>query len=43
MRIVVSGSHCSGKSTLIEDFVAAHPEYVHEPEPNPRVSIFGRR
>lgn len=33
MRIVVSGSHCSGKSTLIEDFVAAHPEYVHEPEP----------
>jgi len=33
MRIAVSGSHCSGKSTLIEDFLAAHPEYVHEPEP----------
>lgn len=33
MRIAVSGSHCSGKSTLIEDFVASHPEYVHEPEP----------
>ncbi|HYC94032.1 MAG TPA: ATP-binding protein [Thermoanaerobaculia bacterium] len=33
MRIVVSGTHCTGKSTLAEDFVAAHPEYVHEPEP----------
>jgi hypothetical protein len=27
MRIVVSGTHASGKSTLIADFVAAHPEY----------------
>jgi len=33
VRIAVSGSHCSGKSTLIEDFVAVHREYVHEPEP----------
>lgn len=33
MRIAVSGTHCSGKSTLIEDFVAAHADYVHEPEP----------
>jgi hypothetical protein len=33
LRIAVSGTHCSGKTTLIEDFVAAHPEYVHEPEP----------
>lgn len=33
MRIAVSGTHCSGKSTLVEDFVAAHPEYLHEPEP----------
>lgn len=33
MRIAVSGTHCSGKSTLVEDFVAAHPDYVHEPEP----------
>ena len=33
MRIAVSGSHCSGKSTLIDDFLAAHPNYVHEPEP----------
>jgi len=27
MRIVVSGTHASGKSTLIADFVAAHPEF----------------
>lgn len=33
MRIAVSGTHCSGKSTLVEDFLAAHPDYVHEPEP----------
>ncbi len=33
MRIAVSGTHGSGKSTLVEDFVVAHREYVHEPEP----------
>lgn len=33
MRIAVSGTHCSGKSTLVEDFAAAHRDYVHEPEP----------
>ena len=33
MRIVVSGTHCSGKSTLVSDFLAAHRDYVHEPEP----------
>lgn len=33
VRIAVSGTHCSGKSTLIDDFLAAHREYVHEPEP----------
>lgn len=33
VRIAVSGSHCSGKSTLIEDFLAVHREYIHEPEP----------
>ncbi len=27
MRIVVSGTHASGKSTLIGDFSAAHPDY----------------
>ena len=33
MRIAVSGTHASGKSTLIEAFLARHPEYTHEPEP----------
>jgi predicted ATPase len=33
MRIAVSGTHSSGKSTLIEEFLRAHPEYFHEPEP----------
>lgn len=28
MRIVVSGTHASGKSTLISDFHAAHPRYT---------------
>lgn len=33
MRIAVSGTHCSGKSTLAADFAAAHPDYIHLPEP----------
>ena len=33
MRIAVAGTHASGKSTLIADFLATHPEYAHEPEP----------
>lgn len=33
MRIAVSGTHCSGKSTLVDDFLRSHPEYIHEPEP----------
>ncbi len=28
MRIVVSGTHASGKSTLISDFAVRHPRYV---------------
>ncbi|WP_203580234.1 AAA family ATPase [Microbacterium hibisci] len=28
MRIVVSGTHASGKSTLISDFARRHPEFV---------------
>ena len=32
MRIAVSGTHCSGKTTLIEEFLRAHPDFVHEPE-----------
>ena len=33
MRIAVSGSHCTGKSTLVADFLRVHPEFIHEPEP----------
>ena len=33
MRIAVSGTHCSGKSTLVADFVRANTRFVHEPEP----------
>jgi len=33
MRIAVSGTHGVGKSTLIDKFLRAHPEFVHEPEP----------
>jgi hypothetical protein len=33
MRVAVSGTHCSGKSTLIDAFLSAHAEYVYEPEP----------
>jgi len=32
MRIAVSGTHCSGKSTLIEAFLSVHLDYTHEPE-----------
>jgi hypothetical protein len=32
MRIAISGSHCVGKSTLIELFLKRHPEYKHESE-----------
>jgi AAA domain len=33
MRIAVSGTHDVGKSTLIDEFLSVHPDYVHEPEP----------
>ena len=33
MRIAVSGTHCVGKSTLIDAFLSVHPEFAHEPEP----------
>ena len=32
MKIVVSGSHSTGKSTLIGSFVDRCPQYVYEPE-----------
>lgn len=33
MRIAVTGTHGSGKTTLVEDFVAAMPGYESVPEP----------
>jgi hypothetical protein len=33
MRIAISGTHCIGKSTLIDEFLRAHADFVHEPEP----------
>jgi hypothetical protein len=32
VRVAVSGSHGTGKSTLIAAFLARCPEYLHEPE-----------
>jgi len=33
MRIMVSGTHASGKSTLISDFALRHPEFAVLPDP----------
>ena len=33
MRIAVSGTHGVGKSTLVDEFLCTHAEFVHEPEP----------
>ena len=33
MRIAVSGTHASGKTTLIEAWLVLHPQYLFEPEP----------
>lgn len=33
MCIAISGTHCVGKTTLIEDFIKIHPEYHNEVEP----------
>jgi hypothetical protein len=33
MRIAISGTHSVGKSTFVNDFVAAHPHYTREEEP----------
>ncbi|PWT93694.1 MAG: hypothetical protein C5B55_04120 [Blastocatellia bacterium] len=33
MRIAVSGSHCVGKTTLIDEFLRNHPHFTFEPEP----------
>jgi hypothetical protein len=33
LRIAVSGTHGSGKSSLVTSFLAVHRDYIHEPEP----------
>jgi AAA domain len=33
MRLAVVGTHCSGKTTLVEDFASMFPTYGHEGEP----------
>lgn len=33
MRIAISGTHCCGKSTLIDQFLLTHSDYSHEAEP----------
>jgi predicted ATPase len=33
MRIVISGTHASGKSTLVADFALRHPEFAVLPDP----------
>src|SRR5258708_7194282 len=32
MRIAISGTHCCGKTTLIDALLLKHPEYISEPE-----------
>jgi hypothetical protein len=33
MRVAVSGTHCCGKSTLIDEFLLTHSDFTNEPEP----------
>lgn len=33
MLIAISGSHSLGKSTMVDDFIQAHPNFVYELEP----------
>jgi len=33
VKIAVSGTHCSGKSTLVADFLKVNATFIHEPEP----------
>ncbi|MDE0546585.1 hypothetical protein [Microbacterium sp. C7(2022)] len=40
MRIVVSGTHASGKSTIVSDFAGRHPEYAVLPDPFELVDEF---
>ena len=41
MRIAVSGSHSLGKSTVVNDWVAARKGYLREEEPYRALGLFG--
>jgi hypothetical protein len=41
VRIAVCGTHGSGKSTLVEDFLSIHRDYAHEPEPYEWLAEYG--
>jgi len=41
MRIAVSGSHSLGKSTLVDDWVARHPQFIREEEPYRTLGLYG--
>ncbi|MGA1398949.1 MAG: AAA family ATPase [Phycisphaerales bacterium] len=41
MRIAISGSHSLGKSTVVHDWVTAHPEYRREEEPYRALGLHG--
>ncbi len=41
MRIAVSGSHSLGKSTVVNDWVAAHDRYSREEEPYRALGLHG--
>jgi len=41
MRIAITGTHGSGKTTLVEDFLAGHPGYRHVVEPYEAITDAG--
>lgn len=41
MRIAVSGSHSLGKSTVVNDWVTRHPQFIREEEPYRALGLFG--
>ena len=41
MRIAISGSHSLGKSTVVNDWVTAHPEFRREEEPYRALALNG--
>ena len=41
MRIAISGSHSLGKSTVVNDWVAAHAGYRREEEPYRALGLHG--